>query len=410
MRYSLWCSIFGGLVGGASATQASPAHMQELKERWGEDWAFSGITTFGHLEHVHCLTNPDTPFDIGIIGTPFDTAVSYRPGARMGPRAIRTASARHIPSRAFHAAAQINPYQSWARVLDCGDIPVTPFDNAVAVHQMTEAYRELGSRRTTTGTGKPKLITLGGDHLVALPALRALREQYGEPVALLHFDSHLDSLHPDRYPSAWTSMQSQFNHGSVFWNAMKEGLISNSSSLHAGINTRLSGNSFQDLEDDDKQGFLRIAADEVDTIGAAGIVDRIHQHIPKDQPVYMSIDIDVLDPAFAPGTGAPEPGGWTTREMIKILRGVMDLNIVGADIVEVAPAYDTPGGETAYLAANLAYELVTGMVAREQKSRAPAGGQQVPVGMMQEPNEYEVCYRLNPGAENVLNGLLKQIS
>lgn len=226
----------------------------------------------------------------------------------MGPRAIRTASARHIPSRAYHALAKVNPYQSWARVLDCGDIPITPFDNMVAVEQMTEAYRELGTRLTTCPSGsvncrhrKPKLITLGGDHLVALPALRALQQLYGQPITLLHFDSHLDSLHPERYPSAWKSEQSQFNHGSVFWKAMNEGLISNISSVHAGINTRLSGNSLQDLVDDDHQGFYRIPADEIDSIGADGIVDIIHQRIPRHQPVYLSIDIDVLDPAFAPG-------------------------------------------------------------------------------------------------------------
>lgn len=170
----------------------------------------SGIATFGHTEHVQCLTEPTEPIDIAVIGAPFDTAVSYRPGARMGPRAIRTASARHIPSRGFNPHANLNPYRPWARVVDCGDIPITPFDNAVALRQMTDAFTELGSRRTTCTTEhcryrRPKLITLGGDHLVALPALRALRKAYGQPLTLLHFDSHLDTLHPHNYPSAWPS-------------------------------------------------------------------------------------------------------------------------------------------------------------------------------------------------------------
>ncbi|KAF2438003.1 Arginase/deacetylase [Karstenula rhodostoma CBS 690.94] len=335
----------------------------ELERKWGEDWAFSGIATFAHVQHVKCLTEPNEPVDIGIIGAPFDTAVSYRPGARMGPRAIRTASARHIPSRGFNPHAKLNPYRSWARILDCGDIPVTPFDNAVAIRQMTEAYLELGSRPTTCVSKhcqgrKPKLITLGGDHLVALPALRALRQAYDQPLVLLHFDSHLDTLHPHNYPSAWASEQAQFNHGSVFWKATNEGLISNLSSVHAGINTRLSGDSWADFLDDDRQGFMRIPADAVDTVGTDGVIDAIRQKIGTELPVYLSIDIDVLDPAFAPGTGAPEPGGWTSREMIKILRGVSDLNIVGADIVEVAPAYDSAGGDTAFVVSPSRFSFV----------------------------------------------------
>lgn len=227
----------------------------------------------------------------------------------MGPRAIRSASARHLVSRGFNTQAVLNPYTSWARVVDCGDIPITPFDNAVAVRQMTEAYRELGERkiaRQLPDPGQniatmPRLITLGGDHLVALPALRALREKHGQPLVLLHFDAHIDSLDPDSYPSAWTSDQTQFNHGSVFWKATEEGLICNKSSVHAGINTRLSGATFQDFINDDQQGFLRISADAIDEVGAEGLVERIRHRIGTEAPVYLSIDIDVLDPGFAPG-------------------------------------------------------------------------------------------------------------
>ncbi|KAB2569564.1 Guanidinobutyrase [Lasiodiplodia theobromae] len=348
-----------------------PEHLAELERKWGDNWAFSGISTFGHVPHVKCLTHPEESFDIGIIGVPFDTAVSYRPGARMGPRAIRAASGRHIISRGFHAQASVNPYTSWAKIIDCGDVPVTPFDNAVAMEQMTQALTELGTRRAAypgdpvSGAPpmmKPKLLVLGGDHLVALPALRALKAVYNEPMVLLHFDSHLDTLHPNSYPSAWPSEQATFNHGSVFWQASNEGLLHNSSCVHAGINTRLTGGSDIDYESDDAMGFLRIPADAVDDVGVAGIVDAITSKIPKNAKVYLSIDIDVLDPAFAPGTGAPEPGGWSTREMIRILRGLRDLDIVGADIVEVAPAYDTPGADTAFVAAALGYEIITHMV------------------------------------------------
>lgn len=299
----------------------------------------------------------------------------------MGPRAIRAASGRHIISRGFHAQASVNPYTSWAKIIDCGDVPVTPFDNAVALEQMTQALTELGARRAAypgdpvSGAPpmtKPKLLVLGGDHLVALPALRALKAVYGEPMVLLHFDSHLDTLHPSSYPSAWPSEQATFNHGSVFWQASNEGLLHNSSCVHAGINTRLTGGSEIDYESDDAMGFLRIPADAVDDVGVAGIVDAITSRIPKNVKVYLSIDIDVLDPAFAPGTGAPEPGGWSTREMIRILRGLRDLDIVGADIVEVAPAYDTPGADTAFVAAALGYEIITHMVKQGLNSVPPS--------------------------------------
>lgn len=229
------------------------------------------------------------------------------------------------------------------------------------MQQMTEAFTELGSRSTTVLENKPKLVILGGDHLIALPALRALRQVHKEPMTLLHFDSHLDTLRPSVYSQAWPSAQADFNHGTVFWNAHVEGLLTNDS-VHAGINTRLSGSDLGDYESDDGMGFLRIPVSAVDDIGTKGVIDLITDKIHPDVKVYLSIDIDVLDPAFAPGTGAPEPGGWTTRELLKILRGCSNLNIVGADIVEVAPAYDTVGSDTAFIAAGLAYEIISGMV------------------------------------------------
>ena len=297
-------------------------------------------------------------------------------GARFGPRSIRAASARHLSARAFNTYASLNPYQSWASIVDCGDIPVVPFDNAVAVKQMTEAFIELGSRATpaVSGLRAPKFVALGGDHLVALPALRALRQIYGQPMALLHFDAHLDTLRPTTFPSAWESETTRINHGSVFWHATNEGLLLNGSCVHAGINTRITGANWDDYIEDDRQGFLRISADAIDDIGAPGIIDLINTKIGDEVPVYVSIDIDVLDPAYAPGTGAPEPGGWATRELFKIIRGLSALNVVGVDIVEVAPAYDTPGSDTAFVAAGLAYEMITNMVKRGDGPRSQNRG------------------------------------
>ena len=151
----------------------------------------------------------------------------------------------------------------------------------------------------------------------------------------------------------------------MFWLANQEGLLSNSSSqpsVHAGLRTRLSG--LFDHEDDTAQNWIRFSADDIDILGTQGIIDGIMGTLGTENPVYLSVDIDVLDPAFAPGTGTPEPGGWTTREFIKILRGVEDLNLVGADVVEVSPVYQGSGEETTFAAAQVVYELLTSMVKR----------------------------------------------
>lgn len=227
--------------------------------------------------------------------------------------------------------AGLNPYTSFARILDCGDIPVTPLNNAVALEQMTAAYTELLNRKPLSSSlSRPKIISLGGDHSLALAALRALHQVYNQPIAVLHFDAHLDTWHPAKYPDPWASKQAQFNHGSMFWLASNEGLIMNGSSVHAGLRTRLSGDDFADYEDDDRQGFLRISADDIDDLRPQGVAKKIMDRIGTEVPVYLSIDIDVLDPGVAPGTGTPEPGGWTMRELIRILRGIEGLNVVGA--------------------------------------------------------------------------------
>jgi agmatinase len=150
----------------------------------------------------------------------------------------------------------------------------------------------------------------------------------------------------------------------MFWLASNEGLIANGSSVHAGLRTRLSGNDWADYDDDDRQGFLRISADDIDDLGTAGIISSIMKRIGTEKKVYLSIDIDVLDPGLAPGTGTPEPGGWTTRELIRILRGIQELNVVGADVVEVAPAYDGVGEQTSLAAAQVVFEMITSLVAR----------------------------------------------
>ncbi|KHO01266.1 agmatinase precursor [Metarhizium album ARSEF 1941] len=342
-----------------------------LGELWGFDWAFSGISTFNHLPHSRCLVNRSEVFDIAIVGVPFDSLTTYRSGAREGPKAIRWASGRHLSARSFHPSLHFNPYESWAVVLDCGDIPVVPNDPVLAMEQMGTALTELLSRSTSHASRwrHPRLVILGGDHSIVLPMLRALNRVRNEPVALLHFDAHIDTMDPDSYPrKGWKSRASEINHGTVFWQAAQEGLLRPGRLVHAGVHGRVS--SLQDFRGDDAIGFLRIAAEEIDEAGPAAIIRTINHTIGPDVPVYVSIDIDVLDPAFAPGTGAPETGGWTSRELMRIMTVLSELNVVGVDIVEVSPAYDSAGGDTAFAAANLAYEAISLMVQREIETRS----------------------------------------
>ena len=168
------------------------------------------------------------------------------------------------------------------------------------------------------------------------------------------------------------STQSFFNHGSMFWYASTEGLIANGSSVHAGLRTRLSGDDNADHVDDSQQGWHRISTDEIDDIGVKGVIASIMDRVGTEMPVYLSIDIDVIDPGMAPGTGTPEPGGWSTREVIRILRGIQGMNVVGADIVEVSPAYDGSAETTGLVAAQVAYEVLTSMVHRGLVEQAQA--------------------------------------
>ncbi|SMY20722.1 unnamed protein product [Zymoseptoria tritici ST99CH_1A5] len=358
---------------------------EDLDAKWGTDWGFSGISTFAHLPHIRCLQHPSQTYDIAILGAPFDTAVSYRPGARFGPRAIRAASARQTAMRGYNPRANLNPYTSWATVLDCGDIPITPFDNSLAIHQMSLAFSQLSNSPVPQSSFSsnipyrhfPKLITLGGDHSIALPTLRALQAVHG-PIAVVHFDAHLDTWHPAKYPTAWlnpddsTFQQSFMTHGTMFWLAHNESLLLPHKSVHAGLRTRLSG--AEDDEDDDAQGWSRIACDDIDDLGARGVAEKIMKHVGTEVPVYLSIDIDVIDPGLAPGTGTPEPGGWTTRELIRVLRGIEGLNVVGADVVEVSPAFDGVGEVTALAAAQVVFEVLTSVVKRGLSDGGEEGG------------------------------------
>ncbi|KAB5554763.1 agmatinase [Coniochaeta sp. 2T2.1] len=332
------------------------------------DSVFSGISTFGRLPYLPCLASKDINYDIAFIGAPFDTGTSYRPGARFGPSGIRQGSRRLNLYGGYNVPLETNPFNSWATVLDCGDIPVTSYDNTFALHQIEEGHHSILSRSPKTDAKKkgpakngktlPRVITLGGDHTITLPLLRSINRAYG-PVSVIHFDSHLDTWRPKVFGGSPSEVAS-VNHGTYFYHASQEGLLRNDSNIHAGIRTTLSGPS--DYENDGYCGFEIVEAREIDKIGTEGIIKKIIDRVGTKNPVYLSLDIDTLDPAFAPATGTPETGGWSTRELRTILRGLESLNLIAADIVEVAPAYDTNAELTTMAAADALYEIMSIMV------------------------------------------------
>lgn len=291
---------------------------------------YVGPSTFARLPRIDEVRHAD----VALLGIPFDSGVSYRPGARFGPEAVRAGSKLLRP---YHPGLDVSP---WAelQIVDAGDVSVNPFSISEAVHQIELAASGLY-------TSADRIVSIGGDHTIALPLLRALHAQHG-PVALIHFDAHLDT---------WdTYFDEQYTHGTPFRRAVEEGLLAIDRSAHVGIRNSLYGVS--DLTDDRKLGFATVSTLDIAKRGVDEAIDRIRERV-GDLPLYVSIDIDVLDPAHAPGTGTPEPGGLTTREMQLILHGLAGLNVVGADVVEVAPAYDH-AQLTALAAATTVYELL----------------------------------------------------
>ena len=292
---------------------------------------YAGPSTFARLPELR-----DVPrCDVAILGIPFDAGTSYRPGARFGPQAIRQAS-RHLRTQ-YHPAYGTEPFVE-QQVADAGDVTCNPFNIAEAVEQVQTAATDLLGR-------VGGIISLGGDHTIALPLLRAVNHHVG-PVALVHFDAHLDTW--DTYFGA------PFTHGTPFRRAAEEGLFLDHASMHVGIRGPLY--SRDDLKQDEELGFKVVHCDEFETQGVKGVVERIRARVGNHR-LYLSIDIDVLDPAHAPGTGTPEIAGMTTRELVNVLRGLAGLDIVSADVVEVAPAYDQ-AEITSLAAATVVYELL----------------------------------------------------
>lgn len=306
---------------------------------------FAGPATFARLPRADEVDR----VDVAVVGVPFDSGVSYRPGARFGPAHVRASSKLLRP---YNPALDIAPFAE-QQVADAGDIAVNPFDIDEAITTIEHAARAFAARGT-------RLLTIGGDHTIALPLLRAAAAEHG-PIAVVHFDAHLDT---------WDTYFGQpYTHGTPFRRAADEGLLDPRRCLHVGIRGPLY--SAADLTDDSVLGFQVVRSDDYQDGTVASVVERMRARLGAG-PVYVSVDIDVLDPAHAPGTGTPEAGGLTSRELLGTLRGLVGLDVVGADIVEVAPAYDH-AELTGVAAAHTAYELLS-VLARNRRDGTAASG------------------------------------
>ncbi len=298
---------------------------------------YSGIPTFMRLP----VEDDPSKIDVAIVGIPFDSGVTYRPGARMAPRDIRVQSALIRP---YNPVLKVDPFKLH-RVADFGDIVANPFSIEDALQAIHRAISELLHSGVTP-------VIVGGDHTITLPTLRAMHEVYG-PVAVVHFDAHLDT---------WDSyFGSRYTHGTWFRRAVDEGLVMTDRSYQIGLRGQVY--SEEDFDFSLRNGFRMVTIEELkENRGAKGLVEQFQAL--GDTRVYVSFDIDCIDPAFAPGTGTPQIGGMDSFEAVQLIRGLKGLDIVGVDMVEVSPSYDS-GGITSLLAANLLYEFLCVLPAKK---------------------------------------------
>jgi guanidinobutyrase len=273
--------------------------------------------------------------DLALIGVPLDIGTSNRNGARFGPRQIRSES---VLVRPYGMATGAAPFDSF-QVADIGDVPVNPFNLHESIAIIEDFYR-----RVVSADVKP--VSMGGDHTVTLPILRALAESHG-PMALVHVDAHADIND--------TMFGEKIAHGTIFRRAIEEGLVDGKHMFQIGL--RATGYSADDFDWSRRQGVRVVTAEECWYRSLAPLMDEVRETTGDEMPVYLSFDIDGLDPSVAPGTGTPEPAGLTASQGLEIIRGLFGTNLVGADLVEVSPPYDA-SGNTSLLAANLIFEML----------------------------------------------------
>ncbi len=284
---------------------------------------YAGITSFMRRKYTRDLTG----VDVVVTGVPFDTATTNRPGARLGPRAIRNASTIMAWEKMY--GMEFDPFDKLA-VIDYGDCY---FDHG----RPQGVPDEIEAHAWHIISKGPGLLTLGGDHFIAYPLIKAHVRKHGGPLSLLHFDAHSDT---------WADAEGRIDHGTMFYFAAKQGLLDPASSAQIGLRT----------SNPDTMGFNVLDAPWVHANGIEATIKQTRK-ILGDRPVYLSFDIDCLDPSYAPGTGTPVCGGLTSHQAIQILRGLQGINLVGMDLVEVAPAYDV-AEITSLAATQLAMEML----------------------------------------------------
>ena len=284
---------------------------------------YAGAVSFMRRKYTRDLKG----VDVAVTGVPLDTATTNRPGARLGPRAIRAASTIMAWERPY--GMPFDPFDKLA-VIDYGDC-FFDFGRPQGVPDQIEAHAA-----SIINEG-PGLLSLGGDHFVSYPLLKAHAAKFGAPLSLIHFDAHSDT---------WADEDDRIDHGTMFYHAAKQGLVDPAGSVQIGLRTT----------NHDTMGFNVLDGPWVHANGAAAVVAEVRR-IVGDKPAYVTFDIDCLDPSYAPGTGTPVCGGLTSNQALEILRGLAGINVVGMDVVEVAPAYDV-GEITALAAASLAMEML----------------------------------------------------
>lgn len=296
---------------------------------------FGGIKTFFRLPHITKNSSEFKDLDVALFGVPFDGSVSYRPGARFAPSKVRETSSL---GRGYHLSRDAYVFDTM-NVADIGDCSVVPM-SVEKTYDLIEAHTGHLMEQ-----GK-KFISVGGDHSTTLAHLRAVSKKLGKPVSMIHFDAHLDT-----YPAAWGC---EYHHGAFVRHALEEGLVDGASSIQLGIRGPLAGR--EDLDLNIKYNLKYITVDDLRMRGLEKTIALLPK-FSKDQPVFISFDIDCIDPSHAPGTGTPVPGGLTTYEVQKLMQGLKIENLVGADVVEVCPPFDV-ADITSLAAVDVMFEIL----------------------------------------------------
>jgi agmatinase len=297
---------------------------------------YTGIRTFANLPHLPLSDSDRVRPDVAVVGIPFDTATSWRAGARFGPEAIRSASALLRPWHPVHGVDVL----ASQRVLDMGDVAITPGNAKRSIDQIERALAPLRSAGVIP-------LVLGGDHTIALGELRAQASAAGEAVPFVLLDAHADTW--DEYYGE------RLFHGTFLRRAVEEGILDAEHSLVAGLRGPLYAAS--DLEQARALGLELLTIEQLRDCGPSGFAQCVCSRVGQ-RPIFLGFDIDVIDPSAAPGTGTPEVGGLSSAEALALLRALGGMRFVGFDVVEVSPPYDSPGQITALLAANIAYEML----------------------------------------------------